>query len=256
MGALTDRVAVVTGAGRGLGRAIAEVLASRGARVLVADVNPDTASTTVASIRAVGGRAEAITADVATTSGADMLVTSALDTFGALDVLVNNAAVIAPAPALEMTEAQWDVVLDVGLKGVFLCSQAAGRHMVDRGRGAIINIASVAAARGLFHRANYCAAKAGVVALTRVLALEWAPHGVRVNAVAPGYVDTDRQKEAVAEGLNDLEVLVRSTPLGRIAEPEEIARVVAFLASDDASFVTGETVYADGGWLAAPQRRW
>jgi NAD(P)-dependent dehydrogenase (short-subunit alcohol dehydrogenase family) len=249
-----SRVAVVTGSGRGLGRAIADALAETGHTLVIAEINPELAEQAAAGLREAGHRAMAVSCDVARKNSVEKLAAAVLEQYGRVDVLVNNAAVIAPAPALEMSEDEWDRVLDVGLKGVFLCSQALGRIMVAQKSGSVINIASVAAERGNPGRANYCAAKAGVVALTRVLAMEWAADGIRVNAVGPGYVNTELQQEALAQGINSLERLVAAIPAGRLAEPSEIARMVAFLASEAAGYITGQTFFVDGGWLAAPPR--
>lgn len=251
---MEECVAIVTGSGRGLGKAIARSLAERGANIVVAEIEPQLAQLAASEIEEMGTTALVCLADVSRREAVDGLVAATLERFGRLDILVNNAGVIAPAPALEMSEEQWDHVLAVDLKSVLLCSQAAGRHMVAQRSGCIINIASIAAERGMPERANYCAAKAGVVALTRVLALEWAPFGVRVNAVGPGYVNTELQQWAIQQGIADLESRTRTTPLGRLAEPDEIAQVVAFLASEQASYITGQTIYVDGGWLAAAPR--
>ncbi len=248
------RVAIVTGAGRGIGKAVALTLAENGVDIVLAEMERERAQDAAAAIEGLGAAALVCATDVARRGQVDGLVAATLERFGRLDILINNAGVIAPAPALEMTEEQWDDVLTVDLKAVFLCSQAAGRHMVAHRSGSIVNITSVAAERGMQDRANYCAAKAGVVALTRVLALEWAPFGVRVNAVGPGYVNTELQQWAIQQGIADLESRTRTTPLGRMAEPNEIGRIVAFLASDQASYVTGQAVYVDGGWLAAAPR--
>ena len=248
------RVAIVTGSGRGLGKAIARTLAEQGVDIVLAEIEPEPAYLVASEIERLGAAALVCATDVSRRDAVDGVVATTLERFGRLDILVNNAGVIAPAPVLEMSEEQWDHVLAVDLKSVFLCSQAAGRHMIAQRSGSVVNIASVAAERGMQDRANYCAAKAGVVALTRVLALEWAPFGVRVNAVGPGYVNTELQQWAIQQGIADLESRTRTTPLGRLAEPAEIAQVVAFLASEQASYITGQTIYVDGGWLAAAPR--
>jgi NAD(P)-dependent dehydrogenase (short-subunit alcohol dehydrogenase family) len=248
------KVAVVTGAGRGIGKACVLALAEDGADVVLAEIDPERARAAAADVERLGAATLVHETDVASADSVDRMVEATLERFGRLDILVNNAGVIDPAPALEMTEEQWDRVVDIGLKGVFLCSRRCGRQMVEQRSGSVISIASIAAERGIHGRGNYCAAKAGVVALTRVLALEWAEFGVRVNAVGPGYVDTELQRQAQAQGLTDRAALNRATPLGRLAEPGEIAQVVAFLASDGASYITGQTIYADGGWLARGPR--
>ncbi len=245
------KTAIVTGAGRGIGKAVAQALAGDGMNVVLADIEPEWERAVATGLEVVGVDSLVCETDVSRREEVERLIAATLERFGGLDVLVNNAGIIAPAPVLEMTEEQWDRVVAVDLKSVFLCSQAAGRHMVERRSGAIINIASIAAERGMHGRANYCAAKAGVVSLTRVLALEWAPFGVRVNAVGPGYVNTELQQWAVQQGIVDLASRTASTPLGRLAEPAEVAGVVSFLASDRASYLTGQTIFVDGGWLAS-----
>jgi NAD(P)-dependent dehydrogenase (short-subunit alcohol dehydrogenase family) len=251
---LEGKVAVITGAGRGIGKATALALAAEGAHVVVFDLDAELARAAAAAVERLGRSALIEIGDVRSLDAVDRAVAAAVGRFGRLDILVNNAIKIAPAPALEMTEEQWDLVLDSGLKAVFFCSQRAARQMVRQGGGAIVNLASIAAERGIHGRANYCTAKAGVVALTRVLALEWAALGVRVNAVGPGYVNTELQQQALREGINRLETLTEATPLGRLAEPAEIARVIAFLVGDGASYITGQTIFVDGGWLAGGPR--
>lgn len=248
------KVAIVTGAGQGIGKAVALALATDNVDIVLAEIDSERARAAAADIERLGVATLTHVTDVARRDSVATMVAATLERFGRLDILVNNAGIIAPAPALEMTEEQWDRVLDVDLKGVFLCSQAAGRHMVERRSGSIISIASVLAQLGMHDRVNYCAAKAGVAALTRVLAIEWAPFGVRVNAVGPGYVMTELQQWAVQQGLANIEQRTRSIPMGRMAEPHEIARVVAFLASDQASYITGQTIFPDGGWLAGSAR--
>jgi NAD(P)-dependent dehydrogenase (short-subunit alcohol dehydrogenase family) len=243
------RVAIVTGAGRGLGKAIALALAGDGVEIVLAEIEPERARAAAAEVERLGVDTLAHQTDVTNRASVERMVEATVERFGRLDILVNNAGIIDPAPVLEMTEEQWDRVLAVDLKGVFLCSQAAGRHMVERRSGCIISIASVLAQFGMHGRANYCAAKAGLTALTRVLALEWAPFGVRVNAIGPGYVMTELQREAIAHGLANIEKRLEDVPLRRFAEPAEIGQVAAFLASEKASYITGQTIYPDGGWL-------
>ncbi len=243
------KVAIVTGAGRGIGKAVALALAGDGVNIVLAEVEPERARAAAAEIERLGVATLAQQTDVTSRASVERMVEATIERFGRLDILVNNAGVIDPAPVLQMTEDQWDRVLDVDLKGVFLCSQAAGRRMVERRSGSIISIASVLAQFGMQGRANYCAAKAGVTALTRVLALEWAPFGVRVNAIGPGYVMTELQREAIAQGLAHVEKRLEDVPLRRFAEPSEIGQVAAFLASEKASYITGQTIYPDGGWL-------
>jgi 3-oxoacyl-[acyl-carrier protein] reductase len=247
---MDGRVAVVTGAGRGLGAAIAEELAARGAAVVVADRSQELAHDTAQRLLAAGGSASAHVADVTDPAQVAAVFDDAARAHGRIDVLVNNAGIGAVAPSEELTYEQWSRTLAVNLTGTFLCAQAAARHMLPAGRGVIVNIGSVFAATGMPMRAAYAASKHGVVGLTKVLATEWASRGLRVVAIDPAYVRTaldDADQRAGDYTAADIE---RRTPMGRYAEPAEIARVVAFVASDEASFVTGSEIAVDGGWLA------
>lgn len=245
-------IAFVTGAGRGIGFATAVRLGEAGHKVIVADIDEVMATQAAARLLKQGVTAAAIVVDVSDPQRVADVASEVERDHGPVRVLVNNAAVIDPAPMLEMTELQWDRVVDVSMKGAFLCSQAFGRRMVEQRRGAIIHIASVNAFRSPANRVNYSAAKAGLMAMARVMAVEWAPFEVRVNCVAPGYIDTELQRDALKRGINRLEPITDATPMGRLGKPEEIADVVAFLASDRASFITGQTIVVDGGWSISP----
>ncbi|HVB64548.1 MAG TPA: glucose 1-dehydrogenase [Nitrolancea sp.] len=251
---LDERVAVVTGAGSGLGQAIATGLAEAGADVVMSEL-PDRmhlAEETARSIAAHGREAFVLPLDVRNLNGPHGIrafAHAAIGWKGHVDILVNNAGVNLPQDALDVDEASWDAVLDIDLKGTFFCAQAFGRHMIERGRGTIINIASQNGLVGYYKRAAYCSAKAGVVNLTRVLTLEWAPRGVRVNAIAPTFVRTP----LTASTFDDPELgpdLIKRIPLGRVGEPEDVAAAVVFLASPAASMITGHTLTVDGGWTA------
>lgn len=246
---LANKVAVITGSGRGIGREIARLFAAEGARVAVADVNEETARRTVGEIAAAGGDALAVHTDVTVPEQIDRMVEAVLGRWGRLDVLVNNAGVGLNRPALETTLEEWDNVLRTNLTGTFLCAQAAGRVMVRQGGGRIVNIASISGQRGGQGRAAYGSAKAGVILLTRVMAVELAAQGVAVNAIAPGPVDTDQSRHnhtpATRRAYHD------RIPLGRYGEHREIAAAALFLASDEASFVTGHVLNVDGGFGAA-----
>ena len=244
---LAGKVAVVTGSTRGIGRAIAERFAAEGARVVV---NSRSAASAEAAALEIGGEAVGVDADVGSAVGAQRVVDGALDAFGGVDVMVCNAGIAMPRDSLEISEDDWRRTLDVDLSGVFFCAQRAARVMVKRGAGAIVTISSLQAFAPLARRVAYAAAKGGVVAMTRSLAAEWAPY-VRVNCVAPGYVATSMVQELVAQGRVDPEAVNRRTPFGRMAEPAEVASAVLFLASDEASFITGETIMVDGGWLSS-----
>jgi NAD(P)-dependent dehydrogenase (short-subunit alcohol dehydrogenase family) len=244
---LAGQVALVTGAQQGIGRAIALALGAEGADVGVSYLDDRAAAETVAAaLRAAGRRAVLLHGDVARADQAAALAEGCAGALGRLDILVNNAGVFPRTPFLELTEADWDHVLDVNLKGSFLCAQAAARLMVAAGRGgAIINLASVAM-RGTPLGVHYSASKAGVMGLTRAMALALAPHRIRVNAIAPGLTDTAQPRHGHSEG--ELAALGREIPLeGRIARPEEIAGVAVFLASAEAGWITGQTLHVNGG---------
>jgi 3-oxoacyl-[acyl-carrier protein] reductase len=241
---LESRTAFVTGAGAGIGRRISCRFAEEGADIAAVDIDRTSAEETAALVRAAGRRAVAIRADVASADEVEAAVEQASAVFGRIDVLVNNAGVTRDALITEMTEADWDWVLDVHLKGTFLCTRAVGPRMRDAGRGVIINMSSISAKSCNVGQANYAAAKAGMVALTKVTAREFAPYGVRANAIQPGLISTP---PTLARGEAKLREGAAGTPLGRIGAPDEVASVALFLASDMASFVTGAVVEVSGG---------
>ncbi len=238
-----DRVAIVTGGGSGIGAATARRLSAEGAAVIVADANEAGAAKVAGAIEAAGGRAQALACDVSRKADAQAAVERALKTWGRLDVLVNNAGITRDATVKKLTEEQWDTVLAVNLKGTFLCCQAAMIPMMERNYGRIVNTASIAVL-GNFGQANYAASKAGVIGLTRTLALELARYQVTVNCVAPGATDTP-MFAGVPEEVK--QKVVGGIPLRRMAKPEEIAALHAFLASDEAAYITGQVVFCDGG---------
>ena len=243
---LRGRIALVTGAQQGIGRGIALAFAREGADVAVNYLDDRAAAEKVMQeVRAAGGRAVLVQADVARPTDAQRMVAQVQSELGGLDVLVNNAGVYPRVPFLEMRETDWDHVVDVNLKGGFFCAQAAARAMVAAGRrGSIINMASQAV-RGAVRGVHYSASKGGVVAMTRATALELAPHGIRVNAIAPGLTDTAQPRYGNNE--EELAAMASAVPLGRMAQPDDIAAVAVFLASDDARHITGQTVHVNGG---------
>lgn len=251
-GRLRGKVAVITGAGSGIGRAAAALFAAEGAEVAIVDQDHASAEETAAQIVAVGGRAVALKADVTTSAEVERAIERTVAEFGRLDVLYNNAGVNSHGSVAVATEADWDRCFAVNAKGTFLCSRAAVPPMQAAGGGAIVNQASVAGLVGVPEFAAYCAAKGAVIALTRSMAVDLAKLGIRVNAICPGTVFTPLMEPMLrARGGGDVDEGMRLTvakyPIGRLGTPEEIARVALFLASDESAFMTGSIVAADGG---------
>jgi NAD(P)-dependent dehydrogenase (short-subunit alcohol dehydrogenase family) len=246
-----ERVALVTGAGSGIGREVALALAREGADVIVNDADRGRADATVDEIRKVGRQAQSASGDVAREDAVHGMVQKSVGTFGRIDLLVNNAGIPDQlVPTTEQKLDHWQRVVDVHLRGSYVCAKEVGRHMIAQRSGRIVNVASVVGMGGAPMRNAYGPAKAGIIMLTRSLAAEWARHGIRVNAVSPGYVLTPLVEKGIALGVIDERVLVRRTPMGRLARPAEIAAAVLFLLSDDAAFVTGANLPVDGGWTA------
>ena len=248
---LKGKAAIVTGGRRGIGRAIALALAEAGADVALGDrlVDGGELEAVAAEIKKMGRRSLAVQADITQKADVDSLVQKTLAELGAVDILVNNAAMNIRAPLLELNEEGWDRVIDTDLKGYYLCSQAAGRVMVGQKRGNIINIASTAAMYTAPEMGAYCIAKAGVVMLTRILAVELSPYNIRVNAVAPSMVKT-KFSQPLWSDADTLKEIEAGIPLGRLADPEDITGAVLFLASEASAYITGHTIVVDGGSIA------
>ena len=247
---LEGKVAVVTGSSRGIGRSIAEAFAAAGAAIAVNSRNTEAARAAADAIAATGAKSLAVAADVGNATDVERLIQTTVAAFGRLDILVNNAG-ISPyyKPAETMSETEWDDIMRVNLKGMFLCSQAASRAMIPQKSGCIINMSSIGGKVALPRLVAYCSAKGAINQLTRVLAAEWASFGIRVNAIAPGYIDTDLTK-SLRGNPKRLEAMLRRIPLGHLGTPEDIVGAAIYLASDAASYVTGAILDVDGGWLA------
>ena len=248
---LPGKVAIITGGRRGIGRAIALALAEAGADIAICDrvIEDGELKAVAEEIQRLGRRSLAVQADITKKADVDGLVQRVMGEFGAIDILVNNAAINIKAPLLELREDGWDRVIDTDLKGYYLCSQAVGKIMVDQKRGNIINIASTAAIKAAVEMGAYCIAKAGVVMLTKVLALELAKYHIRVNAIAPYMVKT-KFSQPLWSDPQTLKQIESEIPLGRLAEPSDIIGAVLFLASDASSYITGHTIIVGGGLSA------
>jgi NAD(P)-dependent dehydrogenase (short-subunit alcohol dehydrogenase family) len=252
---LKGKAAIVTGAARGIGRAIATALAREGASVTVVDLNADGAENAAAELRQAGLAAYGAQADVTHKPSVDRLVQETLSRTGRIDVLVNNAGVVSNTPLLDLGEEEWDRTIAVNLKGVFVCSQSVARVMAGQKSGRIVNISSLAGKVGAPGQAAYCASKHAVLGLTKVLAIDLAPYGINVNAICPGNTETEmmryvftKRAESRGQTFDDLaQGILAKTPLGRFGQPDDVAQVVLFLVSPASAYVTGQTIDVDGG---------
>ncbi len=247
-----NRIALITGGGSGIGRAVAEGLAHFGADVIITEISSkmELGQQVAREIaEATGKRCIALPLNLPDLASIDQMVTQAVQQMGRIDILVNNAGIQIAKPALEVTEADWDAVLDTNLKGAFFVAQRVAKEMIQHKFGRIINMASQNGLVGYYKRAAYCSAKAGMVNLTRVLAIEWAEYGINVNAVGPTFIRTPLGEQTFKDEKLYSDIISR-IPLGRVGEPEEVVGAVVFLASQSASLVTGHTLMADGGWTA------
>lgn len=249
MGRLQNRVAIVTGAGRGIGFGIAKALCSEGAITIIAEIDGELGRKAAEALSGDGCTAIFYPVDISDARTIAPMVEDVRGRFHRIDILVNNAGMGQRVPSADLAEADWRRAIDVMLTGTFLCCQAVGRVMIADRRGVILNVSSIATG-GWPMRAAYCSAKAGIIGLTEVLAVEWAEHGIRVNAIAPGITNTELVQQAVASGVAKMEQYEGRIPFRRLAEVDEIARAALFLVSDDASYITGSTLRADGGWVA------
>lgn len=252
---LKNKIALVTGARQGMGRAHALALAGQGAKVVVTNKNIEGCQVVVDEIISNGGEAVCFAMDVTNQAEVNQVFNEVIKKYGRLDILVNNAGIFVPKSALEITEEEWDTMLNINLRGQFFCAQRAAKEMMKNKWGRIINISSIASGGvgiGFSGAAHYAASKGGVIGMTETLATEWAEYGINVNSIAPGAIDTPMIREEGKElGKEINEEIMLRVPLKRIGRPEEVSAMVVFLASEKASYITGSTFYVDGGWLAA-----
>lgn len=249
---LKNKVALVTGARRGMGRADAVALARQGAKVIITDIDLKECLPVAEEINSNGGEAVCFKMDVSNKEEVENIFDKVIEQFGRLDILVNNAGIFRPKAAMDITEEEWDSLIDINLKGQFLCAQRAAKEMAKNKWGRIINIASVASGQagfGVVGGAHYTASKGGITGLTEALAVEFAPLGITVNAIGPGAIDTPMIDDA-SFSKESMNAMLANIPLKRMGTPEEIAAAVVFLASEEASYVTGAVLFVDGGWLA------
>ncbi|MCE4090009.1 SDR family NAD(P)-dependent oxidoreductase [Priestia megaterium] len=246
---LKGKKVLVTGGSKGIGKDIALALAKQGADVVITGRNEADLVSTANELKRIHPNSFYLKADIQDIQSVHEMVDNAVSTLGNIDILINNAGINIAKPALEVTEKDWNQVIDTNLKGTFFCAQRVGKHMIEQGGGKIINMASQMAFVGYIKRSVYCSSKGGAVQLTKALAVEWAPYNVRVNAVAPTFIETDFTKE-MFEDEEFYQDVVSRIPLGKLAQPSDVTGAVLFLASDLAQFIIGETIKVDGGWTA------
>ena len=246
MSTLPDTVAIVTGAGRGLGRSMARALIEAGTAVTVASRTAAELDSFVDEVKAIGGRALACPTDITDEASVQQMVDTTIATFGRIDLLVNNSGIVASTPLVDQPAAEWDAVIATNLRGTYLATRAVGRHLVAQRSGKVINIASNFALQGVANHAAYSASKAGVIAFTRSMAIEWARYGIQVNAIAPGYFATPLNAELRADSATLTKVL-GAIPARRMGEPDELKPWLLLLASNESAFMTGEVIVIDGG---------
>lgn len=241
---LAGKVALVTGAAQGIGKAVALLLARNGADIIVSDINLEKAEETANEIKSIGRKALAVKGDVANWNDVERMVEVILEKFAKIDILVNNAGITRDKLVLRMTEEDWDAVLDVNLKGTFHCTKAVVRHMAKQRSGKIVNIASVVGEMGNAGQANYSASKAGVIGLTKTIAREFAQRGININAIAPGYIETPMTEVLPEKAKEELKKLI---PMERLGKPEDVAEAVLFLVSEESNYITGHVLNVNGG---------
>ena len=243
---LNGKIALITGGAQGIGRFISEELAGQGAHVVLGDINHEGAEKTAAEIRVSGGQASAVRIDVSSATDVQGVFDSILKEYKPVDIVVNNAGITRDGLLVRMKEVDWDLVLNINLKGSFLCSQQAAKQMMKQKSGSIVNIASIVGVMGNFGQSNYSASKSGLIGFTKTLAREVAPRGIRANAVAPGFIDTEMTR-VLEESVRSK--LIEQIPLARLGQPEDVARCVSFLVSENASYITGQVINVNGGML-------
>jgi len=245
---LKNKVAIITGSRRGIGKAIALTLARAGANVVVSDINLDDCNKVVEEIKAIGGNALAVKADVSNPEDVSQMINLTTEKFGKVDILVNNAGIYMQKSLKEITEKDFDKILDINLKGVFLCSKAVVPEMIKQGKGKIVNITSIAGQVGFANSSAYCASKGAIINITRELSLELGQYKINVNAIGPGVIETAMTKDLLKDK-STKEAILANIPLNRMGKPEDIANAALFLASDNSEYITGITLFVDGGWL-------